>query len=60
MSDKSSPTVGWLRSKSYQQKYELGQTTLWKLKKSGAVEVRNIGGLVYIRDRLPEEVKPSD
>jgi hypothetical protein len=47
-------TGGWLRGKRYRQKYQISDTTFWKLRKLNRIEVREVDGLIWVRDHLPE------
>jgi hypothetical protein len=44
----------WIRRKRYLEKYDIGSTTYWKWDKQGRIETRVIGGMAFVRDRLPD------
>ena len=47
------PTGGWLRGKAYRDKWDIGKTTYWKLKKEDRLEIHNAGGFEYVKDQPP-------
>jgi hypothetical protein len=44
----------WMRRLRFLQKYDVGPTTFARWKKEGLIETRTIGGMTFVRDRLPE------
>jgi hypothetical protein len=47
----------FIRRGRYLEKYSIGPTTYAKWKKLGLIETRDVDGLSFARDRLPEPTK---